>query len=427
MMNRTKSASPLLALFFASAAFTQGPSPYRLLVDKGAYLQALEVQEAKMKAAAPGDERSRAMQTLAGFYGFVGDYQSARQLMQQNQRAQGANASATLLKYPEGPVQTPRAIDEIVRVARGQQVVILNEAHDMSRHRAFATELALALRKEGFTYFAAETFSPDIAATQKQGYPNRRTGYYTLDPVFGDLVRQAVRVGYKLVAYENEDEARPPDFIDAINARETAQSRNLTERIFQKDPKARVFIYVGLSHAAENERKQSDGRILAWMAARLKKQTGIDPLTIEQSEVFEPGEGKAAVEAPNPVEKFPITRPAVVKLAEGKYWLTPTATGSMDMQVFQPFTQEKQGRPDWLAMNGYRKPFPVKAVWMPTSGRILLQAFVEGEGDDAIPMDQILLTAGKPVPVLLLPKGKYRIVVQDGMGVSRHLESITQK
>ena len=97
------------------------------------------------------------------------------------------------------------------------------------------------------------------------------------------------------------------------------------------------------------------------------------------------------------------------------------------MQVFHPFMVQKQGRPDWLTMNGYRKPFVVKAEWLPKTGRTLLQAFGENEGDGAIPFDQTLLQAGKPAPVLLLPKGKYRIVVQDASGVSRVVGTTTQK
>jgi hypothetical protein len=50
---------------------------------------------------------------------------------------------------------------------------------------------------------------------------------------------------------------------------------------------------------------------------------------------------------------------------------------------------------------------------VPKSGRRLVQAFVANESADAVPMDQVIVEAGKPVPKLMLPKGKYRFAIQD--------------
>ena len=47
------------------------------------------------------------------------------------------------------------------------------------------------------------------------------------------------------------------------------------------------------------------------------------------------------------------------------------------------------------------------------NGRRLIQAFVAGESADAVPMDQVLVTAGETPPVLMLAQGKYRFAVQD--------------
>ena len=428
-----------LCLFLPGAGFAQAPvtpaappNPYRLLFERGAYLQAIAAQEARVQSAPKGEERARALQTLAGYYTFLGDATMAQNLMGQSDREQGVPARGTSREqftYEMGLSPRP-AVDEIVRAAKNKQIVILNENHSASQNRAFATLLVRALKKEGFTYFAAETFAPPavLADTQKRGYPDRKTGYYTLDPVFGDLVRQAQNSGYKLVAYETEDEKRPPDFVDATNARETAQAHNLIERIFKNDPKARVFIYVGFSHASEVEQKEPDGRAIAWMATRLKRETGIDPLTIEQSQLFEPSDAKEDAANANPVAQFRMTQPTVLRRANGTYWRTGTGAGTMDMQVFHPFVREKQGRPDWLKMNGYRKPFSMDAALVPKTGRVLIQAFASNETSDAaLPVDQILLTANKPVPVLMLPKGKYRLVVQDEGGVSRPVGRVTQK
>jgi len=50
------------------------------------------------------------------------------------------------------------AIAAIVREAKNRQVVILNEAHHVPLHRAFAMKLARELRKIGYEYLACEAF-----------------------------------------------------------------------------------------------------------------------------------------------------------------------------------------------------------------------------------------------------------------------------
>ena len=73
-------------------------------------------------------------------------------------------------------------------------------------------------------------------------------------------------------------------------------------------------------------------------------------------------------------------------------------------------------RPDWLARDGRRKPVEIPFEAGPKSGRVLVQAFVATEADDAIPVDQVVLVAGVPTPVLLLPDGDFRLIVQDESG-----------
>jgi hypothetical protein len=47
---------------------------------------------------------------------------------------------------------------------------------------------------------------------------------------------------------------------------------------------------------------------------------------------------------------------------------------------------------------------------------LLVQAFVAGESADAVPVDQVVLSPGKPVPVLMLPKGRTRVRAIDRAG-----------
>jgi hypothetical protein len=47
---------------------------------------------------------------------------------------------------------------------------------------------------------------------------------------------------------------------------------------------------------------------------------------------------------------------------------------------------------------------------------VLIQAFYARESIDAIPADQIILYSEKEVPVLMLPKGNFRIRPKDKTG-----------
>ena len=83
------------------------------------------------------------------------------------------------------------------------------------------------------------------------------------------------------------------------------------------------------------------------------------------------------------------------------------------MQVWHRPESLREGRPHWLSMNGYRRARAIPAKLLPAQGRRLVQAFVAGESADAVPMDQVLVTAGEAPPVFMLPKGRYRFAYQD--------------
>ena len=88
----------------------------------------------------------------------------------------------------------------------------------------------------------------------------------------------------------------------------------------------------------------------------------------------------------------------------------PFGTYLTDMVVVHPPERWIDGRPDWLAMDGYRKPHRVTLA--PMIARSLVRAFVVSEPDKAIAMDQMLAPAGADSVTLMLPAGTYRLVRQ---------------
>lgn len=379
--------------------------------NQGQYLRALallEKQAGTLKSFP--DLQDQLNQSLAAARSFVGLTGAARQSFGSGQ---GAGESVTPgEKQMITDATLSNAVQAVVEASRGQQVVMLNEAHHIPQSREFARRLALALHKEGFTYFAAETFAPGVASTQKAGYPTHSTGYYSAEPVFGELIRSAVKTGYTLVPYEAEVYKQGGNIADQINDRERQQAENLKARIFDKDPSARVFIYVGYSHNLEAPQDQG-GMQTKWMALRLRELTGIDPLTVDQVgglRLAEPGSDSAIRKAVLQL-KHPQTV-SVLKTAQGQ--LLRLSGQDRDVQVFHPDETLIAGRPNWLYGAG-RQAVTVQVPATPGTGRKLMQAFYSSEPEQAIPADQVVLNQpGKAT--LLLPPGTYRLVVQDRAG-----------
>lgn len=311
------------------------------------------------------------------------------------------------------------AIPEIVRRARQTRIVILDENHLDPRGRAFALEVARALRPLGYRVLAAEALKRDaddaasltkMTALSADGYVRPASGYYLDDPVFSDFLRQSLALGYRLVSYETTRTDYANDPIDAQGQREQDQADNLLRRAVRQYPDAKILIYAGEHHAAESPIAAEGGKV-ALMAQRLRRITGIDPLTVDQA-----GLSRIPMNRPD-TDLYAIAAPkargrSVVLLHDGAPLVVGLLAGSVDLQVVHPSGRKVGGRPDWL-LGMHRKPVPVPPEWLPESGTRLVQAFLANESDDAIPVDQVLVAAGAPAPLLMLPAAAVRYRAQD--------------
>ncbi|MGY0407216.1 MAG: hypothetical protein ACWIPJ_02505, partial [Polaribacter sp.] len=161
------------------------------------------------------------------------------------------------------------AITKISKLSSKEQIVMLNEMHWKPEHRVFASELLQPLKNNGYTYLAIEAVDKKYdSILNYRKYPLKSTGYYTEEPNFGLFIRKAIRLGYKIIGYD--------DF--SPDNREKAQAKNIAS-IFEKTPNAKVFVYAGIGHILENSKQNSNKKR---MAEIFKEKTGINPLTIDQ-------------------------------------------------------------------------------------------------------------------------------------------------
>jgi len=146
------------------------------------------------------------------------------------------------------------ALPLIIEAAEKHQVVIISENHLKPQHRIFAKKVIHALSDLGYTHLGLETFSStdnSNALIDKElidrGYPmnSQLTGTYTMEPRMGELVRDAIRLKYKLFAYERSKKIKGID-------RDQIQADNII-RYLKKHPNEKVIIECGFHHAIESD------------------------------------------------------------------------------------------------------------------------------------------------------------------------------
>ncbi len=426
---RFRSTFSLAAIAFAVVGLPQGfqMSPKVTEAQKaandGLYLKGWRLLKESLAEAKTDNEKNMIRGSLSQYAPYVGEIMAARQYEADSRGKPELKPIPTTHKIADA--ERFDALKAIVKESKGRQIVILNEEHNSTQCRAFNLEVARALHKEGFKTMGIETLSPQLPDSVKAGYPLRSIGYYTKDAFFNDFVRQSMSIGFKLIEYETRNGGGTGDMFDRINIRETEQATNLINQVLKKDPQARLVIFVGYSHATENWEKIDGDKELGWLAARLKRMTGIDPLTIDQTAMSE----RASAAYESMAYRFAdakgwLKEPTMFRAKDGKWFTGGGYENTVDMQVFHPSSIKRQGRAHWMRMGGYRMDIAMSPSWLPSTGEALIQAFVATEGKEAVPMDQVIVRAGQPAPVLLLPKGKYRIESQDDQGNIKSLGNI---
>jgi hypothetical protein len=169
-------------------------------------------------------------------------------------------------------VNNSAAVEKIIEEAKNHQIIMINENHYYPNHRLLVSDLLPKLKAAGFTYLALEALGikQDSLLNTKDAYPILRTGFYTKEQNYANLIREAKALGFQFVAYDNMDHTKD---------REIDQADNLYYKTFKIDPNSKVIVLAGIDHIIEKPNSRGKER----MAAVFKKKYNIDPLTISQT------------------------------------------------------------------------------------------------------------------------------------------------
>ena len=159
--------------------------------------------------------------------------------------------------------------DGLKQIAEEHRIVMIMEDHFVSKHREMIGATLPTFRDAGFTHYAAEAIGESGASLASRGYPVVKTGYYTSDPQFGNVLRRALDLKFKVLGYD----FRPftPEGREEFAATELA-------KLFKNDLQTRLIVHAGLAHVLKHETDMGQ----RWLASRLWDKTGIEPFTIWQ-------------------------------------------------------------------------------------------------------------------------------------------------
>jgi hypothetical protein len=302
------------------------------------------------------------------------------------------------------------ALATILGMADTARVVMVNERHHAAADRLLTLRLLAPLRARGYRYLAAEAFdAADSALGTRPWAHERRAGLYVAEPVFGEIVREARRLGYVLVPYEVEP-AQGADTSGGLTPqqrRDRAQARNLVARTLARDPQARVLVHAGFAHVQE---RATPG----WspMAGYLRELTGLDPVTVDQTALGARSVARLEHPARRAAAAAGLVRgaPVVLRGADGRL-LAPAGFGT-DVEVLGARAGVTAGRPDHMALDG-RRVATVVAVPECATRACVVEARLAAEPDEAVAADRAEAVRTAQVRLWLPPGTALRVRVVD--------------
>ena len=289
------------------------------------------------------------------------------------------------------------AVDTIAKLAADRRIVMINEAHHDPQTRLLTLALLPRLRGLGFTHFAAEAIDDKDTGLTRRGYPVAASGSeYLREPLYGDIVREAIRLGFVIVPYESVGKTQQD--------RESGQAGNLYRRVFAENPEARLFVHAGYGHIDKVEGLMFGARP---MAMELKRLSGFDPLSIDQTELRGVDTKRQTQSYRYLVAAFhPDHAVVLLRRSDEKPWSTNPLRN--DVSVILP-PADRLLRPKWLSLNHQRHAWPIDSTLCAGRRPCVVEALAANESDDATPADRFtLLHRGERASLYLKP-GAYRV------------------
>ena len=291
-----------------------------------------------------------------------------------------------------------KVMDSIIE---NNRVIMLNEMHFNPHSRAFVISWLEKCYQNGYRYLAAETLSENDSLLNERRTPLLSTtgGFFSDEPVFGDLFRTALNMGYTLVPYESYD----------FSKREEGEADNLIKNILGKDPEAKFLLLGGMGHI-------SDRRSWNMMGGYFKEKTGIDPFTMDCVQNFDDPYWEVdslLTTYYDLIDNMAVREPILFYDTVNNVYINLTG---MDATCCLPRTHFIEDNiPDWKVYNG-KVLYTIDRRFINKNGfpEGCVSAFLKSEGEQCVPIDQYMYGKDESEFKLALYMGEYLLRFDDG-------------
>jgi hypothetical protein len=229
------------------------------------YLKPLIALDGKLKS--PDIDENQLIQVSATYHSFIDNSSDLAGLVRQFRESTYYHLKdSDSVRYS---FINEDAVNYLIKECSKSKIVMFNEAHFEPKHSTLLTFLLKDLFNSGFRYLALESVWEDDTLLNQRKFAVINTGFYTREPEMSNLIREAIKMGYRIVNYD-----------DFSGEREKNQAKKIYEKTLEKDSIAKVIVLSGFGHIHEKVSKNEKNM----MAAEFKRISGIDPLTIDQIE-----------------------------------------------------------------------------------------------------------------------------------------------
>lgn len=332
----------------------------------------------------------------------VGEYTSSLKAHDQLYKFPPTQAPDPLFRQKYNPVP---ARDYILQEAAKHRIVIFNEAHHQPLHRVFTASFLDTLWNMGFRYFGAEGLVEFPYHQEKRQFPISGDGFYLDEPQYGNLVRNAMQLGYNVFGYDNHGIENFVNDSTHLELRDKFQAQKIL-KILQTDSTVKILIHCGYGHLTEKKRAGSYKTMGVW----IKELSGIDPLTIEQTRLTEKGNPEYEDPYYHLIEDIEYS--AAFLDESGSGFMGATGEHLVDIRIYHPRTKFVNARPHWLLTEN--KTYVNLPDSMLASCPCLVFAYYSDEPlGSAIPTDVIYISDSLNPKSLILDRDKdYEIVIR---------------
>jgi hypothetical protein len=311
------------------------------------------------------------LQFIATLYSYTGQHLHALQTWDT------AFSSQQSKTYQLQDMHATSAVKYVVKQAKKHNLVLINEAHHIAQHRVFTHELLKPLWDTGFKYLAVEALTLAGEELIAKGWVTEESGEYTYETLMVNMLLEAQRIGYKIIAYDYKPSKSREE-------REDLAADTVYKKTFATDKNAKVLIHVGYSHVKETQDR---------LAGKLEKLTKSEAFTVSQAYFKEPYSVSSSHSTYNLITtKFSkMLNPYILVSKDNLAW--SDSSEEYDVSIIWPRSQYLQGRPIWVSLN--RDKVMIDRRVCGTKSTCLVEVYSD-KNIQKLPTDRIVIDENQP-------------------------------